>query len=389
MPTPAPAATARRAAAPLLAAYWSFGQFWGVVTILLIEFQAAHGLSDAAVGGLLALLSAAAILTMLLLVPRVQHWPLSLTVPFALGVLAVGAVAFGAGPTSLLPVAAIVVGAGNGLIDIYLNVAGQRVEEGTRRPVLQWLHACYALGGATGAAVAGILRTADVDYRAGFLYAAAALALTTAWNRATAPRERGVAGEAGLVSVSALRRSPVLWIPAVALLGAFLVEGSLDVWSGAYVRHDLQGSAMAAAFAFMAFSLSAFFGRLFAGRVLFRLGRGTTILVSGVGTALAGLVAVTTHSTAVVAAAFLVMGFALSAAAPASFGLTSLARDEDPSAAIAAVTTVGYTGFIWSPPVIGWLAGAWGLRAGMAFVVVCSLLMVVAGALAPRGQERP
>ncbi|MGE5225315.1 MAG: MFS transporter, partial [Planctomycetaceae bacterium] len=370
-------------------AYWSFGQFWGVVTILLIEFQAAHGLSDAAIGGLLALLSGAAILTMLLLVPRVQHWPLSVSVPFSLAILAVGAVAFGAGPDALLPVAAVVVGAGNGLIDIYLNVAGQRVEERTRRPVLQWLHACYALGGATGAAVAGILRTANVDYRAGFLYAAAALALTTVWNRATAPRERGVSGDAGLVSVSALRRSPVLWIPAIALLGAFLVEGSLDVWSGAYVREDLQGSAMAAAYAFMAFSLSAFVGRLFAGRVLFGLGRGTTILVSGVGTALAGFVAVTTHSTAVVAGAFLVMGFALSAAAPASFGLTGLARDEDPSAAIAAVTTVGYTGFIWSPPVIGWLAGAWGLRAGMAFVVVCSLLMVVAGMLAPRDAERP
>jgi hypothetical protein len=53
------------------------------------------------------------------------------------------------------------------------------------------------------------------------------------------------------------------------------------------------------------------------------------------------------------------------------------------------VTTVGYTGFIWSPPVIGWLAGAFGLRAGMAFVVVCSLLMVLAGVLAPRGPERP
>jgi MFS family permease len=388
MTASAPPVSARRAAAPLLAAYWSFGQFWGVVTILLIEFQADHGLSDGAVGGLLALLSTAAIVTMLVVVPRMRRWPLSVSVPVSLGTLVVGAVAFGDGPTALLPFAAVLVGAGNGLIDIYLNVAGVRVEQQTRRPVLQWLHACYALGGATGAAVAGILRTADVDYRAGFLYAAAALLGTAVWNRLTAPRERSV-GHAGLVSVSALARSPVLWIPAIALLGAFLVEGSLDVWSGAYVRQDLGGTAMTAAYAFMAFSLSAFVGRLFAGRVLFGLGRGTTVLLSGIGTALAGAVAVSTHSTTIVAAAFLVMGFALSAAAPASFGLTSLARDEDPSAAIAAVTTVGYSGFVWSPPVIGWLAGAWGLRAGMTFVVACSLLMVVAGIIAPRGAERP
>lgn len=388
-PVPGTDRSLRRETAPLLAAYWSFGQYWGVFTILLLEFQARHGFSDGAVGAQLTVLSVASVLTMLVGAPRLQALPLAVCVPLALTTLAVGAVSIGLFPTAWIPVAAILLGIGNGLIDIYLNVAAQRVEIRTHCPVLQWLHACYALGGVTGAAVAGLLRTLGLDYRLGFVYAGVTLCLTAAWNAATASRERGPAGVRATFSVAALRRTPFLWIPAIALLGAFLIEGSMDVWSGLYLRADLGTTAMVAAFAFMAFSGASFFGRLFAGRVLFGMGRRTTILLSGIGSGLAGLVAVLTRSPLVVGVAFLALGFLLSAAAPAAFGLVGEARDEDPSAAIAAVTTIGYTGFIWSPPLIGWIAAAVGLRAAMGFVVACTLAIVGAGLLTPRERNDP
>lgn len=377
----------RRRALPLLAAYWSFGQFWGVFTILLLDFQEAHGLSDAEIGLELMLLSIVAIGTMLVVAPRMQGWPLATSTSVALATLGAGALAFGASPTRWLPVAGALVGAGNAFIDIYLNVAAQRVEVETRRPVLQWLHACYALGGLTGAAAAGLLRTAGFGHRWGFVYVAVALGMTAAWNARTAPRDRAPRGARAVFSVAALFRTPFLWIPALALLGAFLVEGSLDVWAGLYLREELGASPIVAAGAFMAFSGAAFVGRLFAGRVLFGLGRRMTIVVSGVGSGVAGLVAVLTDSVVVVGGAFLVLGFALSAAAPAAFGLVEDAQDEDPSAAIAGVTTVGYSGFVWSPVVIGWIASAWGLRSAMGFIVACTLGIVVAGALAPSDRD--
>jgi MFS family permease len=134
----------------------------------------------------------------------------------------------------------------------------------------------------------------------------------------------------------------------------------------------------------MAFSGAAFVGRLFAGRVLFGLGRRTTIILAGAGAGVAGLAAVLTDSPTLVGVAFLVLGFALSAAAPAAFGLVEDAHDEDPSAAIAGVTTIGYSGFVWSPVLIGWISSAWGLRTAMGSIVACTLIIVAAGALAPR-----
>jgi fucose permease len=374
---------ARRAMLPLLAGYLAFGQYWGVWVILVFDFQRYHDLSESRLGGLYTMLSLTAVAVMLVLAPRLQRLPLSRTVPMALLVLAVGSVVIAYQPSRLVVLGFLLVGAGNGLIDVYLNVAAQRVEVATRRPVLQWLHASYALGGVTGAAIAGLLLASGADFRWGLAIAGLALAGTAAWNARTAPSERSPEGVQTVFSISALFRTPALWVPALVVLFAFLVEGSMDTWSGLYLRDQLGASAGVAAMAFIAFSGAIFLGRLFAGRVLFGLGARTTIIVAGLGSLAGGLLATLTDSLAVVGIAYLVLGFMISAAAPAGFSLTE-DIDEDPTSAIAAVTTVGYTGFIWSPPLLGYVAQTIDLRAAMAVIVVATVGIIAAGLMAPR-----
>jgi predicted MFS family arabinose efflux permease len=376
----------RRAIRSLLAGYWAFGQYWGLWVILVYEYQRLHGLSEGRLGLLYTALSLVAILTMLLVAPRLRSLPLSATVPVALLGLAVGSFATGFLTTGTLVIGFLLVGVGNGLIDVYLNVAAQRAEAATDRPVLQWLHASYALGGVTGAALAGAIIAIDIDFRLGFAFVSVVLVLTAAWNARTAPAAPGPAGSADIFSVSALFSTPGLWVAALVVLFAFLVEGSMDTWSGLYLREELGASAPVAAAAFMAFSGAIFLGRMFAGRVLFGLGPRSTILISGVGAAVSGLVAVITDQTAVVAVAFLFLGFTISAAAPAGFSLTR-SIDEDPTDAITAVTTVGYSGFVWSPPLLGYVAQAFDLRAAMAVIVVATLGIIAAGLLAPRSRR--
>lgn len=377
----------REPVVPLLAGYWAFGQYWGVWVILVFEFQEHNRLSDSRLGILYTLLSLVAVGVMLLLAPRLQPWPLRTSVPVSLLSLAIGTTAIAYLPTSLIAVGFALVGMGNGLIDVYMNVAAQRAEVDTRRPVLQWLHASYALGGVTGAAAAGLLRAAGIDYRIGLAYAAVALAVAGLWNARTASTAPGNRDSEVTFSISALVRSPALWVPALAVLFAFLVEGSMDTWSGLYLREQLGAPAELAAVAFIAFAGATFLGRLFAGRVLFGLGHRTTILVSGVGAAVGGVLALATSSLWVVGVAYLILGFMLSAAGPAAYGLVE-GIDEDPTNAIAAVTTVGYTGFIWSPPLLGYIAQTAGLRAAMGVIVAATIGIVAAGLMAPKARVR-
>jgi MFS family permease len=365
---------------PLLAAYWSFGQFWGVWVILVLEFQRHHSLTDSHLGLLYSLLSVAAIVTMLAGAPRLQRLSLRASVPMSLASLAVAALALAVAPTSMLVVTFVLVGIGNGLIDVYVNIAAQREERLTRRPVLQWLHASYALGGVTGAAAAGTLRTVGLDHRLGLAASGVALLVTAWWNLRSASREPAAEGAASVLSISALRRTPALWIPALTVLFCFLVEGSMDIWSGLYLREELGASPAAAGAAFVAFAGSLCVGRLFAARVFFGLGPRRTIVIAGIGGGIGGTIAVLATTTPVVAAAFLLMGFAMSAAGPAGFSLVERISD-DPNA-IAAVATVGYTGFVWSPPLLGWIADTVDLRAAMAVIVLATVGITATGLFA-------
>jgi fucose permease len=382
-PVPDTRAEARRIPA-LLAGYWSFGQYWGVWVILVAELNRDHGLSYGREGLLLALLSIVAVVVMAFGAPRLAHLPLGALVCGSLATLGVGALAMAALPTSALWIAFVVIGAGNGLIDIFLNVDAQRIEVATGRPVLQWLHASYAAGGVTGACIAGLIVAAGIDYRLGIAIAGVILFLTASWNAAVGSPSRGAREQASTFALSAFRRHPALWVPALVILFAFLVEGSMDTWSGLYLQDQLGATAMKAALAFAAFSASLCLGRLFAGRVLFGLGRRVTIVISGLGAAVGGAIAAATDSPVVVAIAFLIMGFAISASAPAAFGLVDEAAPGDQANGVAAVTTVGYSGFVWSPPIFGWIAQAFDLRAAMVVIVTSTVGIVAAGMMAPR-----
>lgn len=354
--------------------------------ILVFEYRRDHGLSESRIGILYTVLSIVAVAAMLVVAPRLAGLRLGRSVPLSLASLGIAAIAMAVLSGGWVLFSFALVGAGNGLIDVYQNVAAQRLEASVRRPVLQWMHACYALGGVAGAGIAGLLRTLDADYRLAIAYSGIALIAAAVWSARRGSPERGSADARNALSIAAFRRTPALWVPALAIMFAFLVEGSMDTWSGLYLRQELMASAAGAAGAFMAFSAALFFGRLFAGRVLFGLGARLTILIAGVGSALGGTIAVLSDDPAVVAVAFLLMGFTISAAAPAGF---SLVQDTgaDPAAAVAAVSTVGYTGFVWSPPLLGWIADSVNLRAAMAVIVLATFGIMLTGAFARRHRD--
>ena len=385
---PTPDVDAERRRVPsLLTGYWAFGQYWGIWVILVVQVQAYHQLSFGEMGMLLALLSLVAIIVMAFVAPRLAHFPLGALCATGLLALGTGSIGMALLPSSALWLAFAIAGVGNGLVDVFLNVEGQRVESITHRPVLQWLHATYAVGGITGAIVGGIVAATHTNFRVGLLFGGVVLYLAAFWNAQAGTSARGATEVDSGFSLTAFRRHPGLWLPALVVLSAFLVEGSMDTWSGLYLYDQLGATEWQAAMAFVAFSAAIFLGRMFAGKVLFGLGRRATIMASGAGGALGGAIAALANEPTQVALGFLLMGFSIAAAAPAGFGLVEEVAPDDQTNAIAAVTTVGYSGFVWSPPIFAWLAQAFDLRAAMGVIVSATFGILIAGALAPRDRS--
>lgn len=370
---------------PLFGAYLVFGIFWGVWVVVFADFLVARGLTEGQVGLRLAALSVTAIVTMTLVAPRLQGIPLAATITAGLLIFGVGALLVGANSDAGVVLGFTAIGIGNGLIDVFVNVGGQRVEARRRRPVLQYLHASYNVGGIIGALGAGAAHAAGWGYRTPLAISASLFVVAAAWSATSRSLREFPEPDAARskISLSVFARSPVLIVPAVVVLSAFTVEGSMDIWSVIYLRRTLEASAVAGGVAFAAFSLAMAFGRVTAARLLFGLGYRTTLRVAGLGSVAAGLVAALATSTVVAAIAFLFLGFFIASAAPAAFGLVT-ASDADPVLAIAGMTTVGYAGFVVGPPLMGWLAETIGLRATMVALVTMGLGVALGGVLAPR-----
>jgi MFS family permease len=294
---------------------------------------------------------------------------------FAAVVLPALAVDFGT-----LLIAVLLVGAANGTLDIAMNAQGVAVERAAGKRVFNSLHAAFSFGALAGASVAAGAAAAGV---APLPHLAVCALLGAALAASLAP---GLVPDTGHPEAPRLARpSRRLAAIGVVAFAALLAEGSVFDWSGVYLARETGAAAGLAPLGLAAFSLCMGLGRLGADGVAARIGSaatsrgGATLAAAGIALALA----VGTPAAAI--AGFALMGIGLAAVFPLALRAAGLAEDA-PGPALAAVSTVGYAGFLLGPPSIGALASAGTLRA--ALVIVPTLCLVAAAFSGHIGDRR-
>jgi hypothetical protein len=268
----------------------------------------------------------------------------------------------------------VVFGAANGAMDVSMNAHGVAVERDLGRPIMSSLHAGWSFGGFAAAGVAALAAALGVDARVeaaavSALLWLASLSITARLGAASAHSGGGGTG-------FALPSRKVLLLGLLCLL-VMITEGAMNDWSGIYLRHDLGAGAGAAATGFAGFSLGMALGRVGGDALNARLGagrllRGGTTLVT---VALGGLLAIAQPVPAVVG--FTLVGLGVANAVPLLFSAAGRVPPAGPS--LAAVFTVGYTGFIVGPPLIGFVADAVGLPAALAGLCGAAALVTLLG----------
>jgi MFS family permease len=312
------------------------------------------------------------------IVARIGSRPLVAAAPILLAPVVLPALALDA-PTLLL--ATLIVGAANGALDISMNVQGLAVERAGERRIFNSLHAAFSFGALAGAAAAGGAVAAGLEPPAHLaIVAAAGAAGSLAAARGLLPAKADARPEGARIAQPSRRLAAV----GVVAFCALLAEGSVFDWSTIFMRREAQASSALAPAAFAAFSLAMALGRLSADRIAGRFGSATVARAGALAAALGLAFAVVTRSPAGGLAGFAIMGLGLAAVFP----LSLRAAGEDPELAgpaLAAVSTVGYTGFLAGPPAIGLLAEVLGLAGALACV---SGLLGLAFALAAHLGER-
>jgi len=277
-----------------------------------------------------------------------------------------------------------VFGASNGAMDVSMNAHGVAVERQLPRPIMSSLHGGWSLGGFASAGLVVATTAGGVDPRLESLLVGVALWLASL----LVTRRLGSASAHSRAGAGfALPSRAVMLIGGLCFF-VMMTEGAIGDWSGIYLRHDAGASAAEAAMAFTGFSLGMALGRLGGDALNQHLGAGRLLRggMALVAIALAGVLLIGEPVPAVIG--FALCGLGIANAVPLLF--SAAGRLEPSSPSLASAFTLGYTGFIVGPPVIGVLADQVGLPETLSLLLLAAIAVTALGgrATAPKPEGR-
>ncbi len=379
-------------------AFGVFGLWAGCSAVLLADLSRAIGLSPGPLGVALFAGAGASMISMWSLGWTADRFGRRAYLIAVAGVFGVGISGLTlAGSFTALVAAFVVLYAGTGLYDVGINAVAVDLERLSRRRLMSFLHALYAVGAVLGSLGAGMLLSTGLGFRLiylALLIPLSAVAACVAFTRFPDPGSVGdgtppgaveEAGEPAAVRRGLYRNAPLLLVAAIAGLG-FVSEGVMETWSGIYLRDTLGlgallgGSGVAVFFGAMAL------GRFGTGWAVTRLGNRRVLQGAG-GLAACGMaLALLTTLPALVIGGFLLVGMAISGMAPLAQSSAGDMFPKRAGAAVSVVITFGSGGGLLATPLVGGLAELTGLRTALGLVVVAGLAVFVLS-LRLRGTE--
>ncbi|MYX03785.1 MULTISPECIES: MFS transporter [unclassified Streptomyces] len=322
-----------------------------------------------------------------------------------LGTLLTGAgiLAAGLAPSvALFATALFLAGAMDALTDVAQNAHGLRVQRLYGRSILNSFHAVWSIGAVTGGLMAagamslGLSLGVHLAASAAVLVAAAVAALRFCLPgpdngpEETGPEETGQkeTGRERLAAEGARGTSRVGVVLAalvlIATAGA-LVEDSGNSWAALYLSDALHASAALAASGFIALVGAQFIGRLIGDRLVDRFGQRAVARAGGLITAVGMGLALAVPTLPGTILGFALAGFGVATLVPAAMHEADALPGLKPGSGLTIVSWLMRLGFLLSPPVVGQVADAAGLRTGLLVIPAAGVLVVLlAGVLQAR-----
>ncbi len=283
-------------------------------------------------------------------------------------------------PLMLSPVALFVLffvmGATTGILDVTMNAQAVLVESGYKRPIMASFHAIFSAGMMVGAGTGAVFTMLNTSL---FLHLAIVssiclfLAFWAVRHLIPDPKKEPSVGD-----------GPAFRWPTKALVGIGLIafccmlgEGAMADWSTNYMRKVAMADKGLAPIGLAAFSLAMMLCRFMGDRLRMVLGDVKLLTFASL-TAFAGILLVITLPQPIpVIAGLFIVGMGLSIIVPIAYSQAGSMPGLAPGVGISMVTTIGYSGFLFGPPIIGFLADWQGLRFALGLVMILFLLMTL------------
>ena len=268
----------------------------------------------------------------------------------------------------------LIFGAVMGCIDVVVNIVAILVEKGIGRRIMSGMHAFWSLGGFAGAGLYGVWvgLLGLTPFQSTAIAAGLILLLTAVFGRHLIPYGGG--GGALL----ALPRGIIVFVGMTAFI-AFLSEGAVMDWGGVYLT-TVRGMDLAlAGTGYSVFSAAMLTMRFLGDRVVQRIGA-LLVAVGGALLAFGGILLVMFAPVdALLYVGFFAIGIGSANIVPVFFSLMGRQNVMPVSAAVSAVSTMGYLGILAGPAAIGFVSSLTTLQTAFAMLAALSILQATIG----------
>ena len=256
--------------------------------------------------------------------------------------------------------------AGN-MLNIAVNTQAVGTEVLYGRSIMASYHGLWSLAGFTGASVGNLFLGLGWRPWQHFL-----VITGLAWIMVIAMARNLI-----LRDLAADEKRPIFARPDRSLVNlgiiafcSMICEGTMFDWSNVYFQKVILPPKALAGIGLTAFMSTMASGRFFGDWVATRLGVRRILQLSGILTASGLLLAIIFPWLLPALLGFLLVGAGVSSVVPLVYSAAGRSKTFSPGVALAAVSTLGYLGFLFGPPFIGFIAQLSSLRVSLGLIAI-------------------
>ncbi len=273
-----------------------------------------------------------------------------------------------------LVICLFIFGFGGNMLNISVNTQAVSTEAIYGRSIMASYHGVWSLAGFTGAAIGTLmigLKLLPYQHFLIIMFLAAMIMISASRHLL-------------VTDINKNEQQPIFAIPDRSLISlgfialcSMICEGAMFDWSGVYFQKVIQPPKELVAAGYTAFMATMATGRFVGDWFATRVGVKKILQISGALTAVGLFTAIIFPYFFTAIIGFLFVGAGVSSVIPFVYSAAGKSKILSPGVALAAVSTIGYLGFLFGPPFIGFIAQVSSLRVSLGLIAILGIGITV------------
>ncbi|MGM0582072.1 MAG: MFS transporter [Bacteroidota bacterium] len=339
------------------------------------SIQEKFSLSEAELGTLLLMLPIGSFISLPIAGVLVAKWNSFLVTRLSIVLYLVSLVAISLSENIyLLGVVLFLFGLMGNMVNIAINTQAVSLEKEYNRNIMASFHGMWSLAGFFGAIIGAFMIGKGIllQYHYTIIFTSSIIAAVVSFKFLIKS------------DIDADQDKPIFVIPdkSLLLLGiiafcSMMCEGTMFDWSGVYYKKIVNAPKEILGLAYTFFMISMAGTRFVADYFTTKFGVKKVVFFSGLLNFTGLLILIIFPGKIISLIAFFIVGAGVSSVIPLVFSLAGKSKTMSSSVALAAVSTMGFFGFLLGPPLIGYLAAWFNLQASFSFIALMALCVTI------------